>query len=89
MVVLLEEHPLEHLGALEASSGTSSVPSAKYQRIASDSARWRPSSNWIVGTRSAGLAARPIASSRFERSTTLSSIRSKGMPSRLRISRTL
>ena len=67
-------------------SGRYSEPSARYQRIAFDSARHSPSSSSSVGTRSAGFLP-PRISGRFERSNTSSSTRSYSMPRWARICR--
>ena len=61
---------------------------ARYQRIAFDSARQRPSSSSSTGTRRAGFLP-PSTSLRFERSTTSSSRRSYASPSWASRSRTL
>ena len=70
------------------SSGRYSVPSAKYTRIASDSASGRPSSSTSVGTRSPGFRS-PSTSCRSDRSTTSTSRRSYSTPSSENSNRTL
>jgi Enoyl-(Acyl carrier protein) reductase len=70
------------------SSGRYGVPSAKYQRIALDSASARPSSSRRAGTLSAGLRP-PSRSSRPERSTRSTSRRSYASPRCANSSRTL
>ena len=58
VAVLLEEHPLQDLRAPRGSGGTKRVPSARYHRIASDSARQVPSSSCRAGILPFGFFAR-------------------------------
>ena len=88
VVVLLEEHPLEHLCAVEAVRRHERRPLPRYQRIAFDSARWRPSSSSSTGTRSAGFFP-PRTSSRPVLWVVSMRRRSYGMPSWESSSRTL
>ncbi len=60
VAVLLEGHPLQHLGPLADDPGRSRVPSARYQQIAFDSARHVPSSSSRTGILPFGLRARNL-----------------------------
>jgi hypothetical protein len=81
VAVLLPEQPFEHLGAIIASAGISTEPSARCSMMALDCERTRPSSKITIGTWPAGFMERKSAV-RVSAFRTLVSIHSKGRRSR-------